>query len=159
MTMLQDPPSALHRGEHDLPFVDVGDGVLLQLLQADLAAGVWVVRNKFAPGTTIQRHKHTGAVYAFTQTGRWKYLEYPDVINQAGSYLYEPAGSVHTLHVPADNQGDTDVWFTIHGANLNLNDQGGVDFVIDAHGILPLYRQFCHEQHGLADPPVVVIQS
>ena len=27
---------------------------------------------------------------------------------------------VHTLHVPADNDVPTDVWFTIHGANLDL---------------------------------------
>ena len=77
-------------------------------------------------------------MYAFTQRGCWRYLEYPDVVNTAGSYLYEPAGSVHTLHVPDDNDGDTDVWFTIHGANLNLDAEGKVELVIDAHSILPL---------------------
>lgn len=159
MSIIEDAPTAIHRGEGDLPFVDLGDAGLLQLLQVDLANGVWVIRNRFAPGTTVQTHKHTGHVYAFTQTGSWHYLESPEAVNVAGSYLYEPAGSVHTLHVPEANDGATDVWFTIHGANLNLDVDGNVEMVIDAHLILPFYRALCAEQHGVDDPPVVVIQS
>src|ERR1019366_9161983 len=111
MTMTDLPPTAIHRGEKELPFVDIGDGATLQLLQVDLSNGVWIVRNHFPPDTTIQTHKHTGHVLAFTQKGSWFYKEYPDVVNTAGSYLYEPAGSIHTLHVPATNKGVTDVWF------------------------------------------------
>ena len=33
MTMTDLPPTALHRGEHELPFVDIGDGATLQLPQ------------------------------------------------------------------------------------------------------------------------------
>jgi len=150
-------PTAILRREEQLPFVDIGDGSTLQLLQVDLASGIWVVRNHFAPGMAVQKHKHTGAVFAFTQRGRWHYLEYPDDMNEAGSYLYEPAGSVHTLHVPEDNDGITDVWFTIHGANLNLDAGGNVELVIDAHGILAFYRDMCAQQHDMSDPPVVVI--
>src|SRR5580658_3468446 len=157
MTITDLPPTAIHRGEDELPFVDIGDGGTLQLLQVDLANGVWIIRNHFPPDTTIQTHKHTGHVLAFTQRGSWFYKEYPDVVNTAGSYLYEPAGSVHTLHVPATNDGVTDVWFAIHGANLNLDADGNVELVIDAHGILPFYRAMCAEQHGMTDPPVVVI--
>lgn len=157
MTITDLPPTAIHRGEEELPFVDIGDGATLQLLQVDLANGVWIVRNHFPPDYTVPTHKHTGHVLAFTQKGSWFYQEYPDVVNTAGSYLYEPAGSVHTLHVPATNDGVTDVWFAIHGANLNLDADGNVELVIDAHGILPFYRAICAEQHGMADPPVVVI--
>ena len=159
MSVVETAPTAIHRGEDELPFVDLGDGTLLQLLQVDLANGVWVIRNHFPPGVTIPTHKHTGHVYAFTQKGRWHYLESPEAVNTAGSYLYEPAGSVHTLHVPPDNDSVTDVWFTIHGANLNLDASGNVEMVIDAHGILPLYVAFCEQQFGVSDPPVVVIES
>jgi quercetin dioxygenase-like cupin family protein len=152
-------PTAVHRAESDLPFIHLPDGTGLQLLQVDLANGVWVVRNHFPPGVTIQTHKHTGHVYAFTQRGRWHYLESPDAVNVAGSYLFEPAGSVHTLHVPAGNDEVTDVWFTIHGANLNLDADGNVELVIDAHGILPFYRMMCASEHGVEDPPVVVIEA
>ncbi|MEY2468734.1 MAG: 2,4-dihydroxyacetophenone dioxygenase [Actinomycetota bacterium] len=159
MAMTETAPQTILRTEADLPFVDLGDGSLLQLLQVDLATGIWIVRTRFVPGATIQTHKHTGHVYAFTQTGSWYYLETPQFVNVPGSYLYEPAGSVHTLHVPDTNEGLTDVWFTIYGANLNLNAEGNVDFVVDAHAIYAIYKAFCAAQHGIDDPPVVVINS
>ena len=159
MAVIENAPPTIHRGEADLPFVDLGDGILLQLLQVDLAQGIWIVRNRFRAGTTIQTHKHTGHVYAFTQSGSWHYLESPDAVNTAGSYLYEPAGSTHTLHVPETNTELTDVWFTIHGANLNLDEHGSVELVVDAHLILPVYRAACADQQGIEDPPVVVIES
>ena len=159
MSVIETAPPTIHRGEGDLPFVDLGEGGMLQLLQVDLAMGVWVLRNRFEPDTTIQTHRHTGHVYAFTQSGSWHYLESPDAVNRAGSYLYEPAGSTHTLHVPATNGEITDVSFIIHGANLNLDENGQVEMVIDAHMILDFYRALCADQHGVTDPPVVVVQS
>ena len=149
-------PTAIHRGDDDLPWVGIGDDSYLKVLQVKEREGLWVIRNRFAPGYTVQTHRHTGHVYAFTQTGSWHYLESPDAVNTAGSYLFEPAGSVHTLHVPPTNDGPTDVWFTIHGANLNLDADGNVEMVIDAHMMLPFYRLLCAEV-GVDDPPVVVI--
>lgn len=157
MTNLATHPEAILRHVSDLPFVDIGDGNLLQLLNVDLANGVWTVRTKFVPGMTVPTHRHTGIVHAFTLTGRWYYLEYPDDVNAPGAYLFEPAGSVHTLHVPADNEGLTDIWFTIHGANLNMDADGNIVSVTDAASTLARYRKLCEEQHGLPDPPVVVI--
>lgn len=152
-------PSTIHRAEADLPFVKAGNGTALQLLQVDLATGIWVVRARFDPGTTLQRHRHTGHVLAFTQSGSWYYQESPDEVSVAGSYLYEPAGSVHTLHVPAANVTVTDVWFSIHGANLNLDDADRIDSVVDAHTILRDYLALCADQHGLDDPPVIVLNT
>lgn len=146
-------PEALHRGEKDLPFVDFQEGVVFQLLQVDVEAGLWVVRVQFEPGVTIQRHKHTGEVFAFTLQGSWKYLEYPQV-NTAGSYLYEPAGSIHTLHVPDTNTEVTDAWFAVRGANLNLDDAGNVESVLDAGAILDLYLSLC-EKAGHPRPNVI----
>jgi quercetin dioxygenase-like cupin family protein len=107
-----EPPSALHRAERELPFVTFLDGLDFQLLQASVDHGLWVVRTHFKPGVTIPTHRHTGEVFAVTFRGSWRYLEYP-AVNTAGSYLFEPAGSQHTLHVPADNTGITDVWFAM----------------------------------------------
>jgi 2,4'-dihydroxyacetophenone dioxygenase len=146
-------PAALHRAEKDLPFVAYQEGVVFQLLHADVEAGLWVVRVRLQPGVTIQRHKHTGEVFGFTLTGSWKYLEYPEV-NIPGSYLYEPAGSIHTLHVPDTNTEVTDVWFAIRGANLNLDDEGKVESVLDAGAVLSIYKAVC-EESGLALPDVI----
>jgi hypothetical protein len=146
-------PRAIHRGEDEIPFVDLGDGSELQLLQVDVELGLWVIRTRFQPGTVVPTHKHTGAVHAFTLAGSWKYAEYPEV-NTAGSYLYEPAGSVHTLTVPADVDGVTDVWFAIYGANLNLDESGAVTMVIDAGFIRDTYFALC-DAYGLGRPPVI----
>ncbi len=146
-------PEALHRAEKDLPFVEYQEGVVFQLLQADVAAGLWVIRVRFQPGVTIQPHRHTGEVFAFTLHGSWKYLEYPQV-NIAGSYLYEPPGSIHTLHVPDTNKEVTDVWFAIRGANLNLDEAGNVESVLDAGTVLEIYRAVC-EKSGHAHPDVI----
>lgn len=127
------------------PFIDEGS-FQIKLLQVNIETGLWVIRTKFAPGTTVQKHKHTGEIYAFTDSGSWYYLEYPDDINVAGSYLYEPAGSVHTLHVPASNTEDTEVCFVMNGANLNLNADGEVESVLDASAMLDVYRSMCEAQ-------------
>ena len=148
-----EPPAALHRAESDLPFVSFMEGLEFQLLQASVENGLWVVRTRFAPGVTIATHRHTGEVFAVTFSGSWRYLEYPQV-NTAGSYLYEPAGSVHTLHVPATNTEVTDVWFAIRGANLNLDEQGNVASVWDATFMIETYLGLC-EQAGYGRPAVI----
>ena len=43
-------PPALHRSEKELPFVPYQEGVTFQLLQADVEAGLWVVRVRFSRG-------------------------------------------------------------------------------------------------------------
>ena len=146
-------PAATHRGESDLPFMPYQEGVTFQLSQVNIEAGFFVVRVRGEPGRTIQRHKHTGEVFAFTLAGSWKYFEYPE-INTAGSYLYEPAGSVHTLHFPDTNTETTDIWFVLHGANLNLDTDGVVESVLDASAALAIYRAACNEA-GLPPPNVI----
>jgi 2,4'-dihydroxyacetophenone dioxygenase len=150
---VRDIPAALHRSETELPFVTYQEGVAFQLLHVDIEAGLWVVRVRFQPGATIQRHKHTGQVFAFTLQGAWKYLEYPEV-NTTGSYLFEPAGSVHTLHALKSNQTITDAWFAIQGANLNLDEHGNVESVLDAASVLDVYLARCREE-GHASPKVI----
>jgi 2,4'-dihydroxyacetophenone dioxygenase len=79
---------------------------------------------------------------AFTLSGSWRYLEYPE-INTAGSYLFEPANAIHTLHVPDSNVEITDIWFAIKGANLDLDRDGNVEAVLDAGTVLEIYRAQC----------------
>jgi quercetin dioxygenase-like cupin family protein len=147
-------PAAILREDHELPWVELTEGLEIKVLQVDLDNGVWIVRNRFAPGTVVQKHRHTGSVYAFTETGSWYYEEYPESVNRAGSYLFEPAGSVHTLTVPASNTEPTLVSFVIQGANLNLADDGSVEMVIDAQVIYELYVGFA-EAAGHPRPDVI----
>lgn len=110
---------------------DVLPGVDIQPLFLDPENGTWVVRALFKPGTTLPKHFHTGTVHFFTLAGRWNYLEYPDQPQTAGSYLYEPGGSIHTFHCPEDSEG-ADGFMVIAGANINFDDEGNFVNIMDA---------------------------
>jgi hypothetical protein len=56
--------------------------------------------------------------------------------------------------VPDTNDGVTDVWFAIRGANLDLDSEGNVETVLDAGTVLEIYRSQCKEQ-GLESPNVI----
>ena len=98
---------------------------------------------RLPPGARVVTHYHTGHVYAVTLQGRWFYEESPEEVSEAGSYLFEPAGSTHTLCTPADVEGDTVVWFAVFGANINLGEDGEVLSVVDAHAALEMYETYC----------------
>jgi len=113
------------------------------LLHVDLAQGLWITRNRMQPGVEVEKHYHTGIVYAVTQKGRWWYKETPEQVNSAGSYLFEPAMSVHSLMVPKDQEGPTEVWFAVYGANINLDEDNNITSIVDANTVLQAYRAYC----------------
>ena len=151
MTVTEPLTHAVHLGADDLPFVDIGDGSKLKVIQVKAEEGLWIVENVFQAGYEVQRHKHTGPVYAYTTSGAWKYAEY-EYVNRAGSFLYEPAGSVHTLQAIED---DTHVWFQMYGANLNLDADGNIESIFDGPGTLEMYLLLA-EAEGFDRPNVLV---
>jgi quercetin dioxygenase-like cupin family protein len=151
VAIIDSSPLAVHLGADDLPFVEIGNGNLLKVLQVKEREGLWIVENVFQNGFAVQTHRHTGPVWGYTTSGAWKYAEY-DYVNRAGSFLYEPAGSVHTLTCIED---DTRVWFQMYGANLNLDAEGNVESVADGAGALAAYYALCEAQ-GLPRPNVLV---
>ncbi|HRV59222.1 MAG: 2,4'-dihydroxyacetophenone dioxygenase family protein [Solirubrobacterales bacterium] len=134
--------------EGDTPLIKdaLGPGVHFKPLRLDLEQGEWVVQATFAPGARIPLHYHTGAVDAWTLSGSWHYEEYPDQPQTAGSYLYEPGASVHTLYVPEDNTEDTVVHFRVSGANVNFDEEGSFHSVLDACMIAHLTTELCEAQ-------------
>jgi 2,4'-dihydroxyacetophenone dioxygenase len=64
---------------------------------------------------------------------------YPDDPQVAGSYLYEPGGSMHTFTVPVDATEDAEGFFVINGANLNFVD-GLFQNVTDAGSLEEMLR-------------------
>jgi quercetin dioxygenase-like cupin family protein len=154
MAITETAPTAVHIGADDLPFVEIGGGNKLKVIQVKEREGLWIVENIFMKGFEVQTHRHTGPVWGYTVSGAWKYKEY-DYVNRAGSFLYEPAGSVHTLQVPESNTEPTEVWFAITGANLNLDASGNVETVVDAGLVLQVYLMTC-EANGLPRPNVIV---
>ena len=151
MAVTDTAPSAIHIGADELPFVDIGEGSKMKVIQVKEREGLWIVENIFQAGYAVQKHRHTGPVWGYTVSGAWKYKEY-DYVNRAGSFLYEPANSVHTLQSVED---DTNVWFHMYGANLNLDADGNVESVTDGASALAGYYALC-EAAGIPRPNVLV---
>lgn len=144
-----------HVPDEQLPWIPAGDGVELKVLRVVSSAGLWIVRNRFRAGVQVPTHRHTGPVHGFTLTGRWHYAEYK-IDYTAGSYIFEPANSVHTLTVNGDNTESTDVLFVMEGANLNLSESGEIERVDDGPTTLAYYLAACESQ-GLPRPPVLTV--
>ena len=75
--------------------------------------------------------------------------------NRAGSYLYEPAHSLHTLTVAEDATEDAVVWFAIFGSNINIDDAGDVTSILYARTVLTAYRALCEAEGKNCDKVIV----
>jgi 2,4'-dihydroxyacetophenone dioxygenase len=151
MAVTSPVPTAVHIGDSEIPFVEIGGGNLIRVLQVREKESLWIIENVFQAGFEVATHRHTGPVWGYTKSGAWKYKEY-EYVNRADSFLYEPANSVHTLQCIEDN---TRVWFHMYGVNLNLDASGNIESVSDGPGTLAFYLAVC-EQQGLGRPPVLV---
>jgi quercetin dioxygenase-like cupin family protein len=107
-------------------------GIHIKPLRLDPERGEWVFLATLAPGCELPLHYHTGPAQVYTFKGRWLYREYPDQPQTAGSYLYEPGGSVHTFYCPKDNTEDTVVLAWIEGAQVSFNEDGTFYWINDA---------------------------
>lgn len=126
-------------------------GVDVQPLFLDPQNGIWVMRAIFAPGIVLPNHFHTGTVHAFTLRGKWHYTQYPDQPQTAGSYLYEPGGSIHQFRTPPDNTEPTEAVFVVTGANINFDDAGNYHSLMDAGFIVQMVEALSKAQgHGKA---------
>lgn len=113
---------------HDGEIRDALPGVHVSPCFLDLENGVWVIYTRFDAGTLLPRHFHTGVVHFYTTAGSWNYVEYPEDVQTAGSYLFEPAGSIHTFSSKEGTEG----FMVINGANVNLNDDDSLMLIMDA---------------------------
>lgn len=121
-----------------VPWADFGEGIELKVLRVGGQSGLYTIVTRFAPGVQLPKHRHFGEVHAYTLEGRWRYLEYPWVA-EAGAYVYEPPGSVHTLKVPDDNVGPTTVFFTIDKGMVFLGDNDEPVWIEDAVSLASHY--------------------
>lgn len=118
---------------HEFPGSEPGSTIIPLFL--DRENGIWVLYGKFEPGTRLPAHFHTGTVHFFTTKGQWNYVEYPEDPQTAGSYLYEPGGSVHTFSVPADAKEAAEGFMVVYGANVIFDEEGQFQSVRDAGAI------------------------
>ncbi|WP_235739113.1 2,4'-dihydroxyacetophenone dioxygenase family protein [Nocardioides alcanivorans] len=156
MTTTVEIPLALTMQTRDIPWARdiLAPGLSIQLLVADIEGGFLVANTRFAPGTVLPTHLHTGAVHGYTTKGSWHYREYgEESLNTPGSYIYEPAGSTHTL--VSSTTEETEALFIIHGAFLNYDAEGNYVGHFDAAVTRKLYVEIL-EQQGDELPDFVV---
>jgi quercetin dioxygenase-like cupin family protein len=134
--------------EHNIPLIEdaLGPGVNFKPLRLDLEAGCWVVLATIKPGAVLPLHYHTGIAEGYTLSCAWHYREYPDQLQTAGSYLYEPAGSVHTFVCPETNTEDTVLFIRVEGGNVNFTEDGQFHSILDAVTIRHLTDQLAGER-------------
>lgn len=97
----------------------VTDGVFMRPLLFDTVRGAWVNVTRIRKEGFISRHAHPCQVHAYVMSGCWRYAE-RDWLAEAGSYLFEPPGDIHTLI----GMGESLTMFWISGTLIELDEQG-----------------------------------
>ena len=107
-------------------------------LHLNVTAGFYVHILKVTKAGLIQRHRHSGAVHAYTLKGRWHYLEH-DWVAEAGGYVFEPPGETHTLVVP-EGCDEMMTLFFVHGSLMFVDPQGQATGYDDVFTRIDKYR-------------------
>jgi 2,4'-dihydroxyacetophenone dioxygenase len=89
-------------------------------LLLDTVSGRWCNLLRVRRSGVITRHRHASAVFGYVLKGRWHYLEHPWTA-EAGHFVFEPPGEIHTLTVP-DDCAEMVTFFNITGAMIYLDD-------------------------------------
>ena len=95
-------------------------GVWMRPLLFDTVRGAWTNVVRMRTTGFISRHAHPAPVHGYVISGRWRYAE-RDWVAEAGSYVFEPPGDVHTLMAL---EGESQTLFWITGTLIELDAAG-----------------------------------
>jgi hypothetical protein len=139
-------PASGQVNPNDLPWALWMEGLEVKMLRCNLSTGEYTLMVRYSGGDVdLPRHKHFGPVHAWTVQGTWGYLEY-DWVATTGSYVYEPAGSIHTLRAHATDE-DVIVIYAMSGGLIMLGPDDELWMMEDAATALERY-QLALEQQG-----------
>jgi 2,4'-dihydroxyacetophenone dioxygenase len=124
----------------ELPFFDYAPGVQLKLLKVNKVSGQIVMLLKAEPGSYLGRHKHYGTVCVYTLSGKWRYVE-DDWRASTGSFVYEPAGSIHTFE--ADKQEGLLAFLVMEGSLEFLTEKNESIGIDNWQSFLKRYYDHC----------------
>jgi len=124
------PPASMLRAEmavaalpdDERVWVPQAPGVDFRPLFLNTVIGQWLNLLRVRRNGIISRHRHPGAVFGYVLTGKWHYYEHPWVA-EAGHFVYEPPGEIHTLAVPEDCD-EMITFFNISGAMIYVDEAG-----------------------------------
>jgi 2,4'-dihydroxyacetophenone dioxygenase len=106
----------------DRLWVPQAPNVWFRPLLFNTVGGQWCNLLKVTASGIVSRHRHPGAVVGYVLEGKWHYDEH-EWVAEAGSFVYEPPGEIHTLRVPEDCQHMV-TFFNILGAMIYVDDDG-----------------------------------
>jgi 2,4'-dihydroxyacetophenone dioxygenase len=105
-------------------WVPQAPNVWFRPLLFNTVTGQWCNLLRVTAAGVVSRHRHPGAVFGYVIKGRWRYHEHPWTA-EAGHFVYEPPGEIHTLAVP-EGCPEMITFFNIGGAMLYLDDAGAL---------------------------------
>ena len=103
-------------------WVPQANNVWFRPLLLNTLVGQWCNLLRVRRSGVLSRHLHTNPVHGYVVKGRWHYLEH-DWVAQAGDYVFEPPGEVHTL-VVGDDVEEMITFFNITGCMFYLDAAG-----------------------------------
>ena len=126
---------------HDNKWMPVGTIGHARPLMFDTTHGSWVSILRAQGAGTIQRHRHAAPVTAWTLDGAWGYREH-DWVARAGSFVYEPAGHIHTLYIHPEPGSMTAV-FHVFGPLVYVDADGVAEGYEDVFIRVENYAKHC----------------
>jgi quercetin dioxygenase-like cupin family protein len=119
-------------------WVPQADNVWFRPLMLNTVDGGWANLLRVRRSGVLSRHRHPAPVHGLVLRGSWRYLEH-DWVAQAGSYVYEPPGEVHTLVVDAGVE-EMITFFQVSGALIYVDEQSRPTGYDDVHTKIALCR-------------------
>lgn len=114
--------------------------IFLKPLLFDLKHATYhTVLESKGPGI-IGRHRHRGAVVAYTLEGTWRYQEY-DWVARPGDFVLENPGVIHTLY----SDTGCKAYFGVTGSLEFYDGREQLTDIMDVFGFLELYTTYCSE--------------
>jgi 2,4'-dihydroxyacetophenone dioxygenase len=124
--------------DDDRVWVPQAEGVMFRPLLFNTVIGQWCNLLRVTRAGIVSRHRHPGAVFGYVVKGKWHYYEHPWVA-EAGHFVYEPPGEIHTLAVPEDCD-EMITFFNISGAMIYLDENGAQNGYEDVFTKIDLCR-------------------
>jgi hypothetical protein len=86
--------TTLHRQVNELPWVPVGTGASIRLVQASIAEDISVTYLRAEPRWSSALHCHRGMTFGYTIAGAWDHsVDASSCV--PGTYVYEPKDELH----------------------------------------------------------------
>lgn len=124
------------------------DSVSFRPLCFCVSSGYYVNLLRVRGAGLLSRHRHPGPVHGHVLKGKWSYLEH-DWVAEAGSYVFEPPGEIHTLVVP-EGVDEMITLFHVTGSLLYCDPNGEVVGAEDVFTKLELAKKH-YEKVGLGE--------